>query len=101
MASLSVAEDNDGQDSLNTVPSSLSANELRVDRRLMPDPALLAGVELSDTGDPGQADDLKLLPLFGAVVYSLEPGTCFPTMVLSLPSVSLPLSGFPPKVVAS
>lgn len=101
MVSLKAVSASDGQDSLNTVPSSLSAKELRVDLRCIPEPALLAGVELSETGEPGEAVVLKLLLLFGAAVYNFEPGTGFPTTVLWLPSVSLSLSLLPPNVVAS
>ena len=96
MASLVPDSANDGHDSLNTVPSSLSAYELLTDRRMMPDPALLAGVEISETGDAGYE---IVLPsdLFGAAVYNLVlPGKGLPTTVLSL-SDSL----FKPKVVAS
>ena len=91
----------DGHDSLNTVPSSLSANELRVDRLWIPDPALLAGVVISETGDSGDAEALRLLPFFGAVVYKRVPCTGLPTIVLSLPSVSLSLPLLAPKLVAS
>ena len=67
----------------------------------MPDPALLAGVVVSETGEPGTADALRLLLLFGAAVCTLVPGTGLPTTVLSLPSVSLSLPLLAPKFVAS